>query len=187
MSEFRIASRYAKSLLELAREKGQLESVYNDIRLFQNTIKSSRDFLLMLRNPIIQSDRKIRVVETLFKSKMNEISLEFFRLAIAKRRESYLSAIATSFIDQYNQHKKIVTARLTTALPADQFIKDRIIRLVQEATGLEQVDLREKVDPSIIGGYILQFEDKQYDTSIHRYLEKVDDNFLSNVYLKRYN
>jgi len=187
MSEFTIARRYARSLLELSKEKGQLAEEYQDMRLLQQVIKSSRDFLLMLRNPVINPDKKIRIVEAIFKDKISPITAAFFKLVTEKRREKYLPEIAGSFIDQYNLLKKIVTATLTTAVPADQAIKDRVIQMVRDATGHEQVDLREKIKPDLIGGYILQFEDKQYDSSIRRYLEKLDDNFLSNIYLKRYN
>lgn len=187
MSEFRLAGRYAKSLIELSQEKGQLEAVHDDMVLMQQTIKSSRDLLLMLKNPIIHADKKIKVLGGLFKSKVNGITYQFFELVVKKGREKFLPAIAFSFIEQYNRIKHIVTATFTTAVPVDETIIERIRKLVREKTGRPNIDLRTKVNAKLIGGFTLEFEDRQYDTSVFRNLETLDDNFLINIYARKYN
>ena len=65
MSEIRIASRYAKSLIELAIEKEVLEEVHNDMQLFTSTVKSNRELLLLLKNPIVKNDIKLNVLNIL--------------------------------------------------------------------------------------------------------------------------
>lgn len=186
MSEFRLASRYAKSVIELAEEKGQLDKVHNDIRLLQQTFRSSKDLVSMLKNPVVYTDKKIRILEMLFKDKINPITYEFLKLVTAKKRENHLPTIVQSFIDQYNKLQEIVTVNFTTPVAVDPALEEKIKEIVRKATGKSNIDLRTKVNPNIIGGYILQYEDKQYDASVFRHLETLDDNFLGNVYRKVY-
>jgi F-type H+-transporting ATPase subunit delta len=185
MSEFRLAVRYAKSLIDLAREKNQLEEINNDMRLFSQVLKSSRDFLLMLRNPIINPDKKNKVIESVFQGKFSPITSEFFKLVVKKGREAYLPEVAETFISLYNKLKKILIVHLTTAVPINDELVKRFRRLVEEKTGFTNIELVTKINPDIIGGYILQYEDKLYDASVHRNLEVLDDNFLSNIYVKQ--
>jgi F-type H+-transporting ATPase subunit delta len=75
--------------------------------------------------------------------------------------------------------------RITTPVPINEALVNRLTTLVKKKTGLQNIELDSKIDPDIIGGYILQFEDKLYDASVSRNLEVLDDNFKSNIYVKR--
>jgi F-type H+-transporting ATPase subunit delta len=185
MSDSRLSGRYAKSLIDLAQEQNQLDAITKDIRLFNEVVKSSRDFVLMLRNPIIQADKKIKIVEQIFKDQFNPITFSFITLVIRKGREAYLPEFAASFLEQYNKLKHIVKVKITTAVPLNEELANRLTALVKKKTGLQNIELDSKINPDIIGGYILQFEDKLYDASVSRNLEVLDDNFRSNIYVKQ--
>ena len=113
----RVASRYAKSLLDLAVEKGQLEQVYSDMLYLQQLNKGSREFLALLRSPVVKSDVKIRAVDAVTKGKVGPITTAFTSLLINKAREAVLPEVITSFIKQYKEEKGIETVKLTTAVP----------------------------------------------------------------------
>src|SRR5262245_5977680 len=100
----RLASRYAKSILDLAINKGQLETVFADMQWLQQLLKASRDFVNLLRSPIIKNERKEKIVDAVIKGKVSEITDSFVHLLIAKNRENNLAEIITSFIAQYKQH-----------------------------------------------------------------------------------
>ena len=87
MSEYRIASRYAKSLLDLAVEKGQLEEVNKDMLMFSNLVKENRDLLLMLKSPIVTHDKKLAVLNQIFEGKVNDLTLAILRILTRKQRE----------------------------------------------------------------------------------------------------
>ena len=109
MAHTRLASRYAKSLIDLAIEKGQLESVYSDMLYLQYVIKSSREFLVLLRSPVVTSDKKQGVIDALAAGKISELTAAFTRLLVNKGREGDLNEIITAFIRQYNDKKGIHT------------------------------------------------------------------------------
>ena len=103
----RLAARYAKSLIDLSIEKGQLENVFADMQWLQAVCKSSREFVNVLRSPVIKSDKKIKIVEAVTAGKISEMTNGFNRLLIKKGRESNLPEIINTFISQYKEYKNI--------------------------------------------------------------------------------
>src|SRR5438552_8053975 len=118
-----VASRYAKSLLQLAVEKGQLEKVYADMLFVQDLCRKQKYFVNFLNSPIINTDKKLSVLKEIFTGHLSEMSLNFFVILANKRREMYMGEIAKSFIAQYKEHKNILTAVITSARGIDATVK----------------------------------------------------------------
>ncbi len=186
MSSYRLSARYAKSLLDLAIEKNQLTEVFNDVSYFNEVLKNVRELLLLLRNPVIHTDKKQKIVDQIFGSQFNTITKEFFKLVISKRREEFLPEFAAEFIAQYNRKKGITVVTVTTPIPVDNYILTNILELLKTDSSVSNVEFKTKVDEKLIGGFVLQYGDKMFDTSIARALEVIDDNFLDNSYIKKY-
>ena len=165
----RVASRYAKSLLTLALEQGELENAYNDMKLVSETCDSSKDISLLLQSPIVKPDKKTEILKEIFASRLSKLSLSFIDIIIRKRRENYLEAIAREFLHQYKSHKNILTAIVTSAVGLDDKIRSEIMKIVRDSANAE-VELVEKADNDLIGGLILRIGDKQIDASIQRKL-----------------
>lgn len=179
----RLASRYAKALLDLSVEQNQLEQVFGDMQWLQAATTQSRDLLNLLRSPITKTELKIKAIGAVLQNNVSELTGKFASLLISKKRESVLPEIATAFIDQYKQHKDIHTATLTTAVPVSDTIKNKIIDKVKQESGYSNIELVEKVDPSIIGGFVLEMGDKQVDASISYDLREVAKQFKNNDFI----
>lgn len=179
----RLASRYAKSLMDLAIEKDQLEQVFADMQWLQAVCKSNRDFVNLLRSPIIKADTKKKIVESVTAGKLSEITASFNRLLITKNRESNLPEIVSSFISQYKAHKNIYTLKLTTAAPVSDAVKKAITEQVKQSGGFEHIELEEKIDEDIIGGFVLQVGDKLIDASIAYDLRAIAKQFENNDFI----
>src|SRR5688572_35808 len=123
----RVASRYAKSLLDLAIEKGQLETVYSDMLYLQSLTKGSREFLNLLRSPVVKGDLKTKAVNAVTAGNISDMTKSFTTLLIAKTREMVLPEVITSFIQQYKAKKNIHTVKLTTAMPVTETVKNEIV------------------------------------------------------------
>ena len=183
MIESKVARRYAKSLLGLAQERQIVDKVYADMERVHATCQASREFVLLMRNPIVQSDKKEAVVKALFAKDLDPVSNAFIDIIIRKGREGYLDGIAAEYVKLYKAMKGIVTARLSTASLLDASSRQTILQLVQAAKG-EQVEITEKVDPSLIGGFVLTIGDQQFDTSVSRKLRQLKNEFDDNLYVK---
>jgi F-type H+-transporting ATPase subunit delta len=179
----RLASRYAKSLLDLAVEKNRLEEVYKDMQWLSSVAKTNRDFVNLLRSPVVKGDTKKKIVEAVTKGQVSEMTNAFIRLLITKGRESDLPEISNAFLTSYKEKKNIRTVRLTTAAPVDDAVKSAIINQVKTTKGFETVELEEKIDPSIIGGFVLQAGDQLVDASVAYDLKNIAKQFENNDFI----
>ena len=146
----RLATRYAKSLIDLAIEKGELEKVFADMQWLQAVCKSNKDFVNLLRSPIIKGDTKKKILEAITTGNISEITAAFNRLLITKGRESNLPEISNAFITAYKEKKNIQTIKLTTAIPVSDAVKNAILKQVKESGNFQNVELEEKIDADLL-------------------------------------
>jgi F-type H+-transporting ATPase subunit delta len=175
-----VASRYAKSLLDLSVEKGLLEAVYADMLQVKSVSENSKEFINFLNSPIIKSDKKIAAMKAVFDGKLNAITSGFLTIVASKRRESIIPEMANSFVEQYRSHKNVLTAVVTSASGLDAATKQKALDLVKGQMSGE-VELVEKVNPNIIGGFILKIGDKQLDKSVARQLSNLKKELTNNA------
>lgn len=180
----KIANRYAKSLLQLAVEQGKLETIKRDMDFFVSVL-NSRDFVAMLKSPVINEDKKSNVVNKLFSKKIDELTLAFLNIMIRKKREAFLPDVAYAFEQQHNEHKGILTAKIITAVPANEAFEKKIKTDLKNTTHCKEVVLEKIVDENIIGGFVLKYEDKQYDASISNKLREIEKQFSNKNYNKQ--
>ena len=177
------ASRYVKSLLSLAVEQNALEEVHKDMQLFDSICGSNHDFIVMLRSPIIRHEKKRDILEKIFKGKVNPLSFAIMDILTSKNREPLLPAIAKEFHTAYNEFKGIRKASVTTAFTLDKDLRNDIESIVRKLSDSKQVELDEKVDKELIGGFILNVGDRQIDASIKSKLKALKVKFAQNPYL----
>lgn len=166
------ATRYAKSLMDLANEANNLEVVKNDMKAVAQVCDENRDFSLFLKSPVIKTDKKIEVLKGVFGGKIAPLTLNFLNLIASKNRESFIPEIAKAFQEQYNHSKNIFTAVVTSAKGLDAATKEKVKDLVKSQMKGE-VELIEKIDPSTIGGFILKIGDRQIDRTVARQLSSL--------------
>ena len=171
-----VAVRYAKSLIELADEKGQLDTVYADMRKVLAGCRQIKDLQLLLKSPLIKTDKKIQVFKAIFKGQVCTITEEFIVLITRNRRESYLEGISEQFIIQYKEKKNIITATVTSAIALDATIKAKILDILKKWYKSE-IEIIEKVDNKLIGGFVLRIGNKEADMSILRQLNQLKKDF----------
>ncbi|MFV0605921.1 MAG: ATP synthase F1 subunit delta [Niabella sp.] len=179
----RLASRYAKALLGIAVEKNQLEKVYADIEWLQAAIQQNKDLLNLLRSPIIKAELKNKALTAVLHNNVGNIMQQFTTLMVNKKREIFIPEVASSFINQYKEYKNIHTATLTTAVPVSDAVKNKIVSRVKKGSGYEHIELIEKIDPAIIGGFKLQLGDQLVDASIAYDLKEVAKQFKNNDFI----
>jgi F-type H+-transporting ATPase subunit delta len=169
MSESTVALRYAKSLISLAQEQKVVDAVYSDMALFKKVADDNRNLMLALRSPVVRHDRKMAILEKVFKDKVNPVSYSIFTIVTKKNREAIMYGIADEFIKLYDDAKGIVKAQIISAVPLTADLRQEFVKIVADATG-KTVELEEKTDEKLIGGYLLRVGDRQIDASIRKRL-----------------
>jgi len=183
MSVIRIAARYAKSLLDLAIEQNKLDKIKGDVDGFLEATEN-RDFYLLVKSPIVNPAKKTEIFKAIFDGKVDELTMAFFDIIIRKGRASSLPEIAREFVVQYKIHNHISTVTLTTAEPATEEILAAVRKKLEDSGATESsVDIITKVDPEIIGGFILEFDNQLYDASVAHKLDNMRKEFGGNQYV----
>ena len=183
MTNPRLATRYAKSLLDLAIEQNQLDAVYADMKLLQGITKSNPDFVALLRSPVINADKKDKILDAIVSDKVSKLTMLFIRLLTAKTRESNLPEIVAAFTEQYNKLKNIQTIKITTAAPISEELKNSIIEKVK-GDNKNTFQLETAVKEELIGGFKLELGGGTLiDASIMHDLKEVKKQFMNNEYI----
>ena len=185
MSVQRIASRYAKSLIELAQEQNKLEAVTEDMKSFK-TLLENRDLYLLLKSPVVGTDKKKQIFKVLFEGKFDKLTSAFLDLLTTKVRESYVPEIVDEYLAQYKRLMHISTVKVTTATPLDDKMLESIkAKLLKSSATDEKVEIITEVDPSLIGGLVLEFDDRIYDASLSSKLDGLKRQFRDNLYISQ--
>lgn len=180
----RLATRYAKSLIDLAQERGELETVFNDMQFLQKITKSNRDFVNLLRSPVVKADKKEAIINAITKDRISKLTSAFTKLLVDKGREEDMPEIITAFINQYNNFKGIQKVKLTTATAVSDELKKALLDKVKKSTGFDKVEMEAVVNPNIIGGFILEYNNNLVDASVSRDLRDISKQFRDNVYIR---
>jgi len=145
--------------------------------------QESRDLFLLLKSPIVSGDKKLAILNAVYEGKVDALTLKFIQLTVAKKRENLLDEIAKQFVAEYYDFKGIVRATLTTAIEINPALKDKIKAQV-EAETKKSVEFTEKVDNGIIGGYVLEYDNKLLDASVIHQLNQIRNKFSKNEFIK---
>lgn len=172
-----VASRYAKSLLELCLEQGNLDATLSDLEMMESALKS-KDLMYLIKSPIVKTDKKLKIYNEVFGSKMGKLSHSFFELIFKKGREAHLPVIIDEFKTQVNTHRGISSVTLTSATPIGPDVLEQIKKgLAESSETLSEINVETKVDAALIGGFKLMIGDKLYDASVSHKLERLRKEF----------
>jgi len=177
----RAALRYAKAALNLAKEANNTKEINNDMLLISSTVDGSKDLQAFLNNPISKSDDKLKVVNGLFGDKINSVTNGIIKLLVSNKRLNLLPFVAKQYNLLFDKEQGVDVAKVISAIPLTDDLKAKVLAKVKALTKKEAV-LENIVDKSIIGGFILQIGDKQFDASISGKLGNLRKNFEKNDY-----
>ena len=184
MKGARPALRYAKAILNLAKDAGLESEVNNDMMFINETIAGSDDLQTMLKSPIIKAADKKKVLNVLFTDNVNAVTLGLFNLLEENKRMVMLQPIAVQYTIIYDYLKSLDIAKVTTAVPLTKAIEEKVLNKIVELTG-NKTSIENIIDPSILGGFILRIGDLQYDASISNSFNKLRREFDNSQYIPK--
>jgi F-type H+-transporting ATPase subunit delta len=176
MNDSKISVRYSRALFQSALEKKILDKVNQDMIFILEICKiaETKEFLL---SPIIVPSKKTSIFHKMLDGNVENITLSMIDLMVKNGRESYLPALARNFIHETLMYKGITQSVLTTAVKVNAKVKNQMTVLISEVYKTK-VELVEKIDPEIIGGFILRIDDNYIDASIRNKLRKIKKELL---------
>ncbi|MDX1772948.1 ATP synthase F1 subunit delta [Oceanihabitans sediminis] len=178
MAESRAAIRYAKAILSLASDQKLADVVNNDMQLIAVTISDNADLNEALNSAVIQTESKKNILLQVFPD-LNEATKKLIDVLVTNKRINILGQVATKYSQLFDELNGKQVAKVTTAIPMTSDLEAKVLAKLKELTN-KSVVLESIVDESILGGFILQVGDKQYNASIANKLNKLKREFTLN-------
>ena len=171
MKQSRAAIRYAKAMYSLSEENDSSDLVYNDMLFFISFSISDLDFNQMLLSSVVKSNDKKKIISSLLKTS-TKITNDLITLLGVNNRLTIFIDIAQSFRQLYELNNNMSKVLVVTALPMTQQIKERVLSKINQITKKNTV-IENRIDKSILGGFILRYEDKEYNASLLNKLNSI--------------
>ena len=177
--------RYAKAFLDFAIKNNMTEQGLADLELITKTLKSHRELRNILSQPFLPKAKKEAIISRIFGDKISDNTLKFITLMLDKNRQDIIPMILVTYRELYNEYKGIAEVTITTAVKIDEPTQHKLLYFVKDKVSRNVVIIN-KIDKSIIGGFIINYLDYQYDRSIRNELKSLQSIFNDNLYVKGY-
>ena len=184
MKDSRAALRYAKAILNLAKDTKDESAVNKDMQLISSTIAENNELEVVLKSPVIKAADKMKVLKAMFTGKVDNITLGLFNLLQENKRIAMLAPIAKQYTIIFDFYKHTQVAKVTTAVPLTKEVEALVLAKIVALTG-EKANLENEVNPAILGGFILRVGDVQYDASISNHLSELKKEFDNSHYIPK--
>lgn len=172
-----IATRYATALLRFAEDSGTSAKVYDEMKVMAGVYENVHVLTVELEDPVLSTEKKKQLILSAAGNKVCDSTLRFIDLVLEKNREALLRSMALKYIDLYRKKYNIHQTVITTASAIDEATRERIISFIASETG-GSVELRTKIDPSILGGFVIELGSKKWDGSLSGQLQRIKASYI---------
>lgn len=172
MDTGRISARYAKAAYDYAAEKGEENKLYEEMKLVEAAFAGFKSMARVMENPTVSPGEKLELLTTAAGRKVSVSFRNLYSLIMKNARATYSLHVALMYQEYYRKEKGIVIARLTSAEPVSEAVKARMRDLIAQDASLE-VDFISRVNPELIGGFVLEVNSNQLDASVKSQLNKL--------------
>ena len=161
----RAALRYAKAFYIDSSEGNNTEAIVNAIHEIQSVLKDSRDLQAALKSPIVTATQKENILLEVFKALPEQV-IQFLRLVVRNQRAALLLEITNAFVQLHEDTQGIKTARVISATALEKESTEKIKNIAKTLSGGKTIAIENQIDASLLGGFVLQIDDLQYNASL---------------------
>jgi F-type H+-transporting ATPase subunit delta len=166
MDNGRISVRYARALFQTAQEQGCENAVYDGLTRFaHNYLLAIAQFNEVLADPIVAQEEKVKLMEMAVGDPLHDTLKQFIAFVADQKREDKMFLIAMKYMEMYREKHHILSTQVTTATQLPEETYDKIKAFVKQTFDAD-AELDIHIDPSLIGGFILDIENSRMDASV---------------------
>lgn len=183
MDQGLIPRRYAKALLETAEEHGVSAALYGQMVALHSAFEAEPELGKAVANPFVGFDAKARLLETAAGVKADDKDAatftDFVKLLVSNRRIDLMREMTVAYIDLYRRAHDIVRVEVDSAAPLSSEARARLRAVIgRKMPAGGTIELVEKVDPTLIGGFVININNERLDASVKNELERLRLNLL---------
>ncbi len=173
MDDGKISVRYARALFQLAQEQGCEDAVYDGLTRFaHNYLLAIAQFNEVLSDPMVAREEKVRLVELAIGEPVHDTLKQFIPFVVEQKREDKMFFIAMKYMEMYREMHGILSTHVTTATELSEATYERIKAFIKQTFDAD-AEMDVKIDPSLIGGFILDIENTRLDASVAGQLNEI--------------
>lgn len=181
MKNILLARRYAYALFAFAHENKVLDIVGSDMKMIGQVMSENKELQHLMVSPVVSNARKKSILRKIFMERVDKLTLTFLDILVRKDREKEIQEIAIQFDKIYLDFNNITRVEITTAIALDGQTQNKVMGSFKEQTH-NKLQIEEQIDPDIIGGFVLKFDDYLYDASIKKSLSNLRKEFDKNLF-----
>lgn len=170
----RAAKRYAQAILDLAKEHKSMDQVLDDMLLIEKSLKENSELRSILNSPVVKNVDKAQIAKAVFQ-KTDQSILNLFEILADNNRFDHLKWICQSYTHLYNEVHNIREALISSAVELDSDAIEALKQKIKSITG-DEAQVTTKINEELIGGFVLNLQDLQYDASLSGKLNKLKRN-----------
>ena len=163
-----LARRYAQAIFNSAKDHNLTDVIMTDLSLVERVSKENNDFLKILSSPVVLKEKKKAIIKDLFEGKINDLTLDFIMLVIDKDREYVLLIIKDEFEKLHNEANSLSTLIVESVLELNE-------AQVSERKLSKKFTVETRINPELIGGVRLLFDDNVIDGSVKEKLSQIEE------------
>lgn len=169
---------YARSILELAEERGQADELLEEMAEVTKQLDRSPELEEFLGSPLVEEESRAKVIEDLFRGRASDLLADALQVVNRKGRLGELRAIAQAYRTEHRQLRGWVDVHVRTAVPLSPELRARLQDAIAAFTG-RKPDLLERVEPSLLGGMVVEVAGKKIDASVASRLRDLSEKLLA--------
>jgi|LGVF01.2.fsa_nt_gb F-type H+-transporting ATPase subunit delta len=176
-----VANKYAVALFEIAVEKDSIENIYEEFQTVNTILMDEKNFMELMLVPSIESAKKKKIIENVFKKDLNKYLDNFLNILIDKNRIEYIHEIFDVFKKKYFAYKDMVEATVVTVIPLKEELLEALKAKLEKRFN-KKVLLKNKVDEAILGGAVVYIGEQVIDGSVYKQINELKSN-MNNIRL----
>lgn len=164
-----VGTRYAEALYEIAARENMVDKIEQELKEVNTVIQNTPGLQKVLYHPQITAEEKKNILKALWENKVSAVTMEFLKLLVERQREQILSDIVGFYVVLANNARNINEAKITSAVKLTDQEESELEKLLSKLTG-KRSKISYTVDPSLLGGIVVQIGDRVIDGSIRNRL-----------------
>ena len=161
-----ITTPYAEAFLQVAESRNEVDQIVDQSKSLLELWDQSPEFSDAMSSPVLEIESKKKVLEKIFAKEVSPSLMNLLKLLADRQRIGYLNSVLERLLELYREQRNIALATVTSATSLTEDQQEKILKTVQSVAGTDNLELELKVDPNLIGGFIINVGSKVIDASL---------------------
>jgi len=161
-----ITTPYAEAFLQVAESRNEVDKVVDQSKSILKLWNASPEFQEAMASPVLEVGAKKAALEKMFSKQITPSFLNLLKLLADRNRIGFLNSVLERLLELYREQRNIALATVTSASELSDDQQTELLQKVQDVAGTENLELDLKIDPSLIGGFVINVGSKVIDASL---------------------